>query len=120
MLGTKPATLPDHAPILGHARGAPPTHHILLVQRAVQRGHLVAQEADGGGVREQVGAVLFAARAIARLVGFVPVFAVVLDPFAGYAPCEDVEVVEPPLHGGVVAGAGGVVGEEAGEGRWWV
>lgn len=65
---------------------------------------------------EEPVAVVFAALAVARFVGPVAVFAVVLDAFAGDLLREDTEVVEVPRDGGVVACSGGVVGEEAGEG----
>ena len=123
MLGTKPPPLPNHPPILRHPRRTPPTHDILLVQRPVQRGDLVPQKGDDGRVLEEVGAVGLAARAVARLVHLVPVLAVVLDPFARDLAGQDLEVVEPPFEGGVVACAGGVVFEEAGEGPlclWWL
>ena len=97
MLRTKPPALPHHPSILRHPRRTPPAHHIALIQRPVQRSNLVPQEADGGRVLEEEGAVFFAARAVARFVDAVAVFAVVFDAFGGDTAGQDVEVGDPPF-----------------------
>ena len=114
--GAEPSGLPDHRAVLRHLSRTPTTHHVLGVQLAVEPLNLVAQEAHARRVGEEPIAVLLAARAVAGLVGSVPLLAVVLYALARHFPRQDAEVVEPPARRRVVACAGWVVGEETGEG----
>lgn len=82
----------------------------------VELGDLVVEEAHRGRVGEQPVAVLLAPLDVAGLVGAVSVLAVVEDALICYLPCEDLEVVDPPLGLGVEAGSRWVV-LEVGVGR---
>ena len=113
MFRAEATALTNDAAVLSDARGAAAAEHIGLVKLPVERRHLVAQEPDYGRVLEEVGPIRLTPRAVARLVRLVPILAVVLNPLRRDLAGDNLEVVHPPLEGGVVTCPGGVIFEEA-------
>lgn len=99
-------------------RRAPPTPDVLAVQIMVraQRADLLAQEADGRRVFEEVVAVLLAAGAVRLFARDVAVQEVLLGFYGGGGRGEDAEEGGPGVEGGVWNEVGGVLGESWGGG----
>lgn len=96
MIWAETSRLTDHGAIFGYSPRTATADDVVRAEVAVEGGGFFAEVADDRGVLEEPVAVCFAAGAVAGFVGFVAVFAVVLDAFAGDAAGKDAEVVEVP------------------------
>lgn len=109
MFGAEATRLPMDLAVVRQTGWTPTTDDVGRVEVPVEGAYLLGHEADDGRVGHQPVAVVLASLAVAFLVDLVSPLAVVEHAFLCRLAGEDSEVVHPPLHLGVEAGASGIV-----------